>query len=208
MGIALVLFAVLAVADWVVVWRGGPHSMRWLTKPAPMVLLLVAALSADVTDGVQAWIVAGLVLSLLGDVLLLLPEQWFVGGLAAFLLAHLAYIAGMSTLVEVGWLLLLTPIVLAVAWHQLGHRIVNGAAEREPKMRWPVLAYVSVISLMVWTAAATGQAWLIVAAVLFYISDATLGYERFVASKAWMKLAVMVTYHLAQFSFVVFLVQR
>ncbi len=36
------------------------------------------------------------VLSLAGDVFLMLPEKWFVAGLGSFLLGHLAYIVGLQ----------------------------------------------------------------------------------------------------------------
>ena len=64
-----------------------------------MVALIVAALATDgAPAAVRAWFVAGLVLSLAGDVALLLPDRWFIAGLASFLLAHVAYIAGMVQL--------------------------------------------------------------------------------------------------------------
>ena len=43
----------------------------------------------------RAWFVAALVLSLAGDVFLMLPKDLFVFGLGAFLLGHLAYIVGL-----------------------------------------------------------------------------------------------------------------
>ena len=43
----------------------------------------------------RAWFVAALVLSLAGDVFLMLPKDLFVFGLGSFLLGHIAYIVGM-----------------------------------------------------------------------------------------------------------------
>ena len=43
----------------------------------------------------RAWFVAALVLSLVGDVFLMLPQDLFVFGLGSFLLGHIAYIVGM-----------------------------------------------------------------------------------------------------------------
>ena len=45
----------------------------------------------------RAWFVAALVCSLAGDVLLMLPTDRFVAGLAAFLVGHLCYVAGFWT---------------------------------------------------------------------------------------------------------------
>jgi uncharacterized membrane protein YhhN len=50
------------------------------------------------------------------------------------------------------------------------------------------------------TAAAIG-------AVLFYISDALIGWSRFVKDFAQSRLAIMVTYHLGQMGFVLYLLR-
>src|SRR5512134_3750695 len=42
------------------------------------------------------WVLSGLVLSLVGDVALLWPQQGFLPGLVAFLLAHVAYIVAFT----------------------------------------------------------------------------------------------------------------
>jgi uncharacterized membrane protein YhhN len=65
-------------------------------------------------------------------------------------------------------------------------------------MAVPVVAYMSVISLMVVTAFGAGNPWGIAGATSFYASDATLGWNRFVRETGHGRLAVMATYHLAQ----------
>jgi uncharacterized membrane protein YhhN len=62
----------------------------------------------------------------------------------------------------------------------------------------PVIAYILVISTMVVAAVGTLSPLAIAGAVLFYASDATLGWNRFVRPLPRGDLAVMVTYHLAQ----------
>ncbi len=95
--VPLAVAAVLAVVDWLAVWAGGPWGRRVerIAKPGVMVALIAAAwLATPVTPearAAQPWLVAGLVASLAGDVLLLPPGR-FVAGLAAFLVAHLAYL--------------------------------------------------------------------------------------------------------------------
>jgi len=54
-----------------------------------------------------------------------------------------------------------------------------------------------VIMSMAVVAATTGNAWGIVGAIAFVLSDTLLGWRAFVAEKPWMALAVMVTYHAA-----------
>ena len=91
----LALALAVAVADWIAVDRGSRLG-EYVCKPAVMVVLIAAVLAMDPRDpGMQAWFVAALALSLLGDVFLMLPQDLFVQGLSAFLLAHIAYIVGL-----------------------------------------------------------------------------------------------------------------
>jgi uncharacterized membrane protein YhhN len=62
----------------------------------------------------------------------------------------------------------------------------------------PVAAYMVVISAMVASAIGTAEPLAVGGAVLFYTSDALIAWERFVASRRWHRLAIIVTYHLAQ----------
>jgi uncharacterized membrane protein YhhN len=85
---------------------------------------------------------------------------------------------------------------------------VRGVRRTDPAMVGPVLAYLVVISAMAMTAWATREPWLIVAAMLFFASDAVLAWDRFVTSRRAAPLVVMVTYHSAQACFVLWLVTR
>ena len=207
--LVLLLAAALALVDWVGVVRDDRH-LRWIGKPGTMVALLAAAVSGSdgVADGVRWWIVAGLVLSLAGDVFLLLSERWFVAGLGSFLLAHLAYIVAMQQVGMAAGRLLAGFVAAGVVGIVVGRPIVGGAASRDPAMRVPVAAYLLAISVMVAVAIGTGEPWLIAAAALFYCSDGILGWNRFVEGRRWMPLAVMISYHLAQAGFVAFLITR
>ena len=62
----------------------------------------------------------------------------------------------------------------------------------------PVGAYMAVISLMVASAIGTREALAIGGAGLFFSSDAMIAWERFVSPRSWHRLAIIVTYHLAQ----------
>src|SRR3954452_24951792 len=129
MGIALTVAAILAVIDWVGVVRGDQR-LRWVGKPGVMVALIVAALLAHgAPSAVKAWFLVALVLSLVGDVALLLPEQCFLAGLVAFLLALLAYVAGMVQLdLHPPW----GAIIVVVAAAVVGRRILRAVRVEEP----------------------------------------------------------------------------
>lgn len=188
---------VLAVVDWVAVGRGDRRLER-LAKPATTVLLLVVALVVEPIDPAQRTLFAvALVASLAGDVALMFDR--FLPGLGSFLVAHLAYIAGFLvrdisvTAAAVGGLAVLA-VAVPVAVRMIG------ALREGPRrsLTTPVAAYVVVISVMVTAAAGTALPVAIVGAVLFYVSDALIGWHRFVEPRPWAPVAIMVTYHLGQ----------
>jgi uncharacterized membrane protein YhhN len=209
---AFVVAGVLAVVDWVGVWRDDAR-LRGVGKPGVMVALIVAAAATDgAPSGVRAWFIVALILSLAGDVALLLPERWFIAGLASFLLAHVAYIAGMARL-PLEWALGSLVVLAAVA--VIGPPLLRAVRAGQPSMLGPVAAYLVVISAMAITAWCTSEPWLIAAAMAFFASDAMLGWGRFVTptrerrfDRRVAAVAVMVTYHAAQAFFVAWLATR
>lgn len=213
MAIALTVAAALALVDWTGVVRRDQR-LRWVGKPGVMVALIAAALlSGGAPSAVKAWFVVALIFSLIGDVALLLPEEWFIAGLVAFLVAHLAYITGMLQLdLEAPW----GGVIVLAAIAAIGPRLLRSIHREYPELLVPVIAYLVVISTMAITAWATGQPWLILAAMLAFASDAVLGWNRFVTPRpadpatagVLAPLAVMITYHAAQFCFVAWLITR
>ena len=96
--------------------------------------------------------------------------------------------------------------VVVVAIATVGRRVVTGvAAGDHQELVGPVIAYLVVISAMVVSACGTTAAWAIVGALLFYASDATLAWNRFLEQRRFGPLAVMVTYHLGQAGLVAWL---
>ena len=201
------LAALLGLADWWAVWTGR-RAVRWVTKPGALAALIGVAVALEpFDDGARRWMVIGLVLSLAGDVFLLGSERWFVGGLASFLLGHIAYVVAMQTQFDSVPGLVAGLAFVAGALAVVARRLVAsvaGGAHRE--LVGPVVAYVAVISAMVVAAFGTGAPWAIGGAVLFYVSDATLAWNRFLEPRRFGPLAVMVTYHLAQAGLVGWLV--
>ncbi len=202
--LVLTLTLVAAAVDWVAV-ATGRRPVEYLCKPLTMVLLIATALRLDVSsNAVLVAFVVALVFSLLGDVFLMLPgDQWFVFGLGAFLLGHVAYIVGLwcegvSVGAFIGGL-----VVVGVALVVLGRRIVQAVATSEdPELLVPVGVYIGVISLMVASAIGTENAFAVVGAVLFYSSDALIAWTKFIKDYPWGRVAVMVTYHLGQIGLV------
>ena len=98
--VALAAAGIFAVGDWVAVARER-KTLEYACKPLTMVALIVAAIALEpVNSSQRAWFVAALVLSMLGDVFLMLPDRklgpadTFTFGLGSFLLGHVAYVVG------------------------------------------------------------------------------------------------------------------
>lgn len=198
------LAAVAALVNWLGVWRED-RRLIWVAKPATLALLIGVAVALTPDDGtVRAWFVAGLVLSLAGDVFLMLPEDVrlplppFLLGLASFLLGHVAYIVGMAGDHRSWGLTAVGGVAVAVALAAVAPRVLAGVGAQEPALKGPVLAYMGVISAMVVAAFGRSVPAGIVGAGLFYASDATLAWNRFFGPRRSWHLAVMVTYHLGQ----------
>jgi uncharacterized membrane protein YhhN len=202
----LAIAAAVAVGDWIAVGSGA-RVPEYLLKPLTMVVLILAALALDPSsEGARGALVVGLVLSLVGDVLLMLPVDLFVAGLAAFLAAHVAYVVALWLLgVSVGGLLVGLVVVLLGAL-VVGRRIVAGAAATDRALAAPVTAYLAVISAMVVSALGVGAFFAVAGALLFYASDAVLGWTRFVSDFPRSRVVVMTTYHLGQAGLVLALI--
>ncbi len=184
-----------ALVYFVALLLGWPL-VAFLSKPLPALCMLGALLPLRTRDA--ALIAAGLLLSATGD--LLLAASLFLPGLGAFLLAHLLYVAafvGRTRALHLGRLaavFVFSASVYAILSPHLG------------AMRGPVLAYVVVISAMLWRAAAQiGEGvgedrdplapWLAtIGAALFALSDVMVAWSRFVDPAAGLQLPLMVLY--------------
>ena len=203
----LALAMVAAVGDWIAVHRGR-KLLEYVCKPATLALLVATALALDADAGdVRTWFVVALVLCLFGDVFLMLPQDVFVPGLVAFLLGHLAYIGGMLADGVVLSRFGLGLFVVALAVSVIGLAILRAVRTGpEPEMTGPVAAYMLVISAMVACAVGVGHPTGVAGAGLFYASDSLIAWNRFIGETRNGRLAIIVTYHLAQVGLVLSLV--
>jgi uncharacterized membrane protein YhhN len=182
--------ALVAALLWVIRRRRG--GLEWLFKPAAAATFLAAAVYAGALETAFGQVLfAGLVLSALGDVLLI-PESRaaFLAGLGSFLLGHVAYaiafglrgVAPLATGVAAAAVVVVAFPILRWLWPHV-----------PDKMRPPVAGYILAISAMValaiGTFAAHGNAALVVGAIGFYLSDLAVARDRFVAkgfvNRAW-----------------------
>ena len=196
---ALALAAIASAGDLTSILRRD-RRLEFATKPAVMVLLIVAALLLrPASQGERALFVVALVLGLAGDVFLMLPDRFLIPGIAAFLLGHLAYVVGFrfAGFNVAGLIIGLT--IAAVTAGLLLRRIL-GALEQSGRtsLRYPVLAYAIVISLMTVSATASGNRVAAAGGLLFFFSDVIFAWYRFVKPVRWGQPVNIVMYQTGQ----------
>lgn len=201
---------ILAALDWLAVARHWKR-LEYVFKPGTLVVVIVAAwlLTRGSHDTWLArFFLPGLLLSLVGDVFLLLPgQEHFLLGLVSFLLAHVCYIIGLNPTLP-PWPSLAILVVVAIIGLMLYRGIASGLRRQgQMALLAPVAVYSLVLSMMLFSAWATlfrpewtalRRGMVIVGASLFFASDAMLAWNQFVAPSPLGRLRVMVTYHLGQ----------
>jgi alkenylglycerophosphocholine/alkenylglycerophosphoethanolamine hydrolase len=199
----LLVAAGCAAIDWGAVATKNKR-LEYVFKPATMAALIVAALLVDPSDPARrTWFVVAFVLSMAGDIFLMLPRDLFIFGLSSFLLAHVAFIFGIKAVEHhVGPFFIALAGVLLIAFFLL-RPIVTALKTSKPELRVPIVLYMLVISVMV-ASALTSDGWIVaVAAVSFLVSDYLIARNRFLSPAPWLPLAIIVTYHLAQGAFLI-----
>ena len=182
-------------------YRGDRRSV-YLFKPLTMISIILIALQAQsrVTSFYKYMIIAGLLCSLLGDIFLMLPSDRFISGLLSFLLAHLFYIAaltsGQTSLYALRYaipFLVYGALMLWILFPHLG------------KMRLPVVIYMLVILIMSWQALSrwmgteqAGSALAFFGALLFTASDSILALNRFRGRIRHAQFYILSNYFTAQ----------
>ena len=173
----------------------GDSSGRLITKVVPVLCLSVWLLPRRNANA--RWISVGLLLSAVGDFCLEWASSWFLAGLVAFLLAHLAYLTAYVRLVRRARLILLVPVA---AFGIASFRVLEPALG---DMMIPVALYTTVICCMLWRAwALIGErpdeprkAWLAaLGATSFALSDTLVAWNRFVEPSTTLALVLMLLY--------------
>ena len=203
LALLLVLLAVGAIAGALAGTSiEGARWLHYLCKPAATLVIIARARNGAGAYG--RWVRVGLWLSLVGDICLMLPVDAFVAGLAAFLLAHLAYIVAFRHGLRGAALAISVPVMAMFAAGNL-----FGLWPHLPApLQVPVIAYTAVLATMAALALARGMApprgerrrvrWAAFGAVLFVASDSLLAWDRFAGPLPWAIAGVLASYYAAQ----------
>jgi uncharacterized membrane protein YhhN len=196
---ALIVCAALAIAS--APWALAQPVLNFVFKPLATLVVIAHALQRG-RDApvVRRWVLAGLMLSLCGDVALLWPSEGFLPGLVSFLLAHLAYLVAF------------TRVQRLAAWPP-AFLVYAGVAGIILWLLWPgvpaplqipVLAYVVCLAAMaaqaavLWQRGAARGAVLALGGALFLASDALLAANKFAGPLPLASLWILASYWSAQ----------
>lgn len=204
------ILALLAAAGEAVAVLRNNQKLEYFAKPAVMVCLLIWLYSSTGLQGTALWFGLGLLLSLVGDVVLVQPsDRMFILGLIAFLLTHIFYLIGFKAelLNLTAWSFLLAFFIFINGFRLLRRIVATMRLKRETWLVNPVIVYSLLISLMLYAAMSTifdpewktsASFFVSVGAFLFYISDLILAWNKFVSPVRNAPILNVVTYYLGQ----------
>lgn len=199
----------LIILNWVSVWFEW-RIANLVSKPAVIGAMLAWFASVCACRAPTVWFGIGLIFSLAGDILMMLPKRFFLPGTAAFMLAHGAYIIGFNQPLPRFNPAMAALLAIFMSLMAMTYAAFRRGARSRPafrRMAGPLALYSFVISLMVFSALATlfrpdwrpDEAGLMASgALLFLFSDILLAVDRFVKPMPSARLWKRVAYQLGQ----------
>ena len=203
----IIVYFLVLVADLLAVYTGN-ETLRYITKPLlmPLLIFLFISLTTGVTSFLKKCIILALLFSWAGDVLLMFEStngNFFIFGLAAFLIAHIFYILFYEGIIRreglrknYWWLI---PVIIYYI------ALIYILSPNLGDMVWPVRIYGIVICYMLIQALQAGRikdlgaaTLMIGGAVLFISSDSILAINKFYEPFEFAGIAIMLTYGIAQ----------
>ncbi len=166
-----------------------------LTKPLLMPILMYMAWKGGISSRIYF---GALFFSWLGDVFLLF-DGWFIPGLAAFLLAHVAYILLFRKEYRFSFTAILVFGLFSSGFLVFLYPSIPG------DMRIPVVLYCTAITLMgIFSASRNTPSllsyrYMVAGAALFIVSDALIAVNRFYVDLPHDSIYIMTTYGAAQY---------
>ena len=203
MTVALSCLALAAAIGTILAIQRSMWKSAYIFRPAAMAAIILLAVSrpaAGAGSRYKTFIVAGLIVSLVGDVFMMLRKKRFVEGLAAFLIAQVLYVGAflsvMPPRVEIGVVLplfLYALFMMGLLFPRLG------------RMKAPVALYIFVLIVMAGLAAeryvvfgGTLALRAALGAFLFVLSDSFLAIDRFVKPLPAAQVFILGLYFPAQ----------
>ena len=185
--------------------RNGNTNLALATKIAASTSFLASGIYNVGGSKYGAFIITALAFSWIGDLLLVWPSKTiFLGGIAAFLLAHAAYACGFLSLkfdlsaFVVALIIWVIVVIFLIRWLW---------PHLDGPFRYAVLVYMAAITAMVSLAAATTSPLLTSAAAMFAVSDISVARDRFVQHSFANKIWGIPLYYVAQLLFAISIIR-
>jgi uncharacterized membrane protein YhhN len=180
---ALFAIGLIAALTYIIgMWAKFPNTVQLITKGIP-VLCLIVWLWTLPRDRFANLILAGLILSLVADLVMQWDRSWFLPGLLFFLIAQLVYIAAFVGVSKRGSWVRLLPFAV---WGVVAFLLLNPYLS---DLLLPAAVYIIAIVSMMWRAAALVGAQgktrdfelaALLGAISFGLSDTLLAFNRFI----------------------------
>lgn len=178
------------------------YSYTYFFKPLTIIcILIIAFYRGPLSDVYQFALIFGLILSLFGDILLMLKKSdFFVKGLVLFLLAHLSYTYAVIDKfgLQINFVLIfILLIILAV----MGKFLILKSGDKKVY----VFIYTFVVLFLLSQAISsyfeypiTSTLYFLIGVLLFTLSDFLLAYNRFISKFLNSQIYILSTYYAAQ----------
>jgi len=206
MSLLIPLFAVILLSALLYSEKRQNAKAILITKSIlSLLFVLTAFLQPQEDPAYYHYLIAGLILCLMGDVFLALPgERMFQMGLVAFLVGHILYILSFLSLSEVShWISSGTLAIFLIS-----AAIFFWLRPYLKSMLFPVLIYILVITVMLSGAWAvfresplnlSARAFILVGAGSFYFSDLFVARDKFIQEAYRNRLIGLPLYYAGQF---------
>lgn len=206
-----ILYSILLVIEITTFSYDNIANLNYVAKPVLLISLIIFfwKKSTHIEKKIKQLILLALIFSLAGDILLVLvhqSENFFIGGLMAFLIAHIFYVLvflkqrnrSKNPFIFISFMLFYGMLLF--------YFLKDGLSD----MLLLVILYMTIILSMVTTAflrqgqvAKNSFLMVFIGAILFMISDSILALNKFYQPLAFTNFSIMFTYAFAQL-FIVF----
>ena len=184
--------------------------LQTICKPLIIPALIVWYLTK--AEKVNKWYVTALFFSFIGDVLLLDKINFFIFGIAAFLITQLIYIFIFSKgLARINWKKKITSVIPFLLFYSV---LISVLAPNLNDLLIPVMVYGIAISIFGTVAFLNYLAdksslsmTLLQGAILFILSDSMIALNKFHEQQAFYPVTIMLTYIMAQYLIATYMLQ-
>ncbi|HEY5688913.1 MAG TPA: lysoplasmalogenase [Yeosuana sp.] len=202
----LIIYSIILIFELIFDNTESLKSYHYLTKPLLVSSLIIFFLQHNPLKDTQTKqiVVSALLFSLLGDILLMFTEMnslFFIGGLLAFLIAHVMYILVFLKKINITKKTLKFALLLLFYTIGIFYLLKDGLGN----LFIPVIIYMFVILMMFTTAflregrvSKNSYNLVFFGAIFFIISDSLLALNKFYSPLPLSGIWIMTTYSIAQ----------